>query len=357
MYKDQKAKPLPITQVKTRLKNNQINPVYFLFGEDGFKLRDTANLIIKSASEGEINDFDFKTFNGSDATDAEIVSFCNEFPVISPRKIALVKNLNSVKSEYQYREKKKSEKKNEILEYAKNPSQETVLILLHNEKISTADRNKYDIFFKTNCAFEAQQESKKDIIQWVIEYCEIRKVKVEGNVADYIVELVGEDKFLIEKQLEKIIEFAQGGEISFLLVKTHVVPTREYNIFQLLDEIGNRDLAKSVKIAKSLYSQGEPVLIILFHLNKFVLNLLQLSELIASKATDSEITKATGINFYFIEKYKKAMNRYDFESLSNAAQSILKADLSLKSTSTDDETILIILISEIISYKFEKVKH
>jgi len=170
----------------------------------------------------------------------------------------------------------------------------------------------------------------------------------ESN-AQSLVEIVGEDKSLLETQLEKFVDFLHGkSEVTFEDIKKIASPTKEYSIFDLQDAVGKGDKPRAVKIAYNLLDAGVEIVVIINMLAKFVLTVAQISELIKSRINDNEAAKMAGVSWGYYINCKKAAYLMSDERLLNASRALLNADIATKTTSANPQTVLLILIAEML---------
>ena len=83
-------------------------------------------------------------------------------------------------------------------------------------------------------------------------------------------------------------------------------------------------------------------------LNKYFSGLARLSELTASNTNEYQIARILGTHPFYLKDYYQARKMYSDKHLTAAFAALLKADISVKTTSLDDNTLISILIAEII---------
>ena len=80
-------------------------------------------------------------------------------------------------------------------------------------------------------------------------------------------------------------------------------------------------------------------------ISKFILTLAQITEMVRSNINDNEAARMMGVSWYYYINCKKAGFFMKDERLLNASRALLEADLSVKTSSSDPKTILIMLVS------------
>ena len=100
-----------------------------------------------------------------------------------------------------------------------------------------------------------------------------------------------------------------------------------------------------MEIAFNLLDSGVEIIVILNMISKFILTLAQITEMIRSNINDNEATRIMGVSWDYYINCKKAVFFMKDERLLNASRALLEADLSVKTSSSDHKTILVMLIS------------
>lgn len=327
----------PVSEIPRSLKKGILLPVYYLFGEDNYSLLQTAGLIINEVDKYISTDFDKETLYGNDRTVNDIISMSTTFPFGSDKKLIYVKDADKLK-----------EKKN-LTSYINSPAGFTVLIMVHNGTISGGEAEPFNSIQKNNYLFEAAELKGHHLVQWLINTCEAKNKSISKPDAEYFIELTGEDKFILENQLEKILTYiGDKYEITFEIIRTIVSSIRVHSIFDLQDAIGKKNKAASLKISFNLLENGIEVPQIVGMLTKYFATLSKLSSLLNSRLPRNEIAARAGIYPYFYDSYLKAKNQFTDKELYSSVNALLKADISLKTTSKDKKTIITEMITEML---------
>jgi len=147
-------------------------------------------------------------------------------------------------------------------------------------------------------------------------------------------------------QLQKLYDFAgYQKEISFEDIQKLTSPTKQFSIFDLQNALGIGDKSKALEIAFNLLDSGMEIIAIVNMISKFILTLAQITEMIRSNINDNEAARSMGVSWYYYVNCKKAVYFMKDERLLNASRALLEADLSVKTSSSDPKTILVMLIS------------
>ena len=87
MKQTQKKQPNILTQIA----ENNISPIYLLYGEEEFLIDETLPRMIELLVPGETRDFNLEIYNGVDVSNEEVITSAETYPVMSDRRVIVVK--------------------------------------------------------------------------------------------------------------------------------------------------------------------------------------------------------------------------------------------------------------------------
>jgi DNA polymerase-3 subunit delta len=333
-----KVKTPSILDVIPSINKGNLKPVYYFYGEDYYLLQNALKAIETSASSFITSDFDKETFYGEGKNLDEILSFASAFPFGSEKKLIVVKQFEKVKD------------KKALKLYAESPIDFTVIVFIHDGAISNVNSEPYKTLLAQNFLFEAKELKGKNLLKWLTGYVEKKDKSITEENAQMLMDISGESRTMLENQLEKIITFMnEEKEITFEHIQSLSTKLKQYSIFDLQNAIGKKEKDKAITIAFNLLDNGaEPVFIIAM-LTRYFTGVSRVGELTQIKTTPQQAARIVGTHPYFYKDYQQARMNYSDENLTNVFRSLLKADLSVKTTSADNKNIITILISEIVN--------
>ena len=332
-----KIKAPSVLEIEKQLKQKKILPVYYIFGEDTYSIDTTSEAIQKYIQPFITSDFDKEIFYGENQNFVNITSMASTFPFGSEKKLIV------------FKQAEKARDKKELVSYLKSPADFTVLVCLHEGSISSLDSEPYKSLSQNNYLYEAKELKGKNLIEWLIAQAEKNEKILSYENAQLLTDIAGENRLTLESQLEKIfIYLGDKKEITIESIRGLSTSLKEYTIFDLQNAIGKKNKKNAFVILLNLIKNGmEPIQIIAM-LNKYFTSLAKLNELISKKTPEQTIARTIGTHPYYLNDYYNARKIYSDKNLENAFTAMLKADIALKTTSIDDQTLMSILIAEII---------
>jgi DNA polymerase-3 subunit delta len=326
-----------VLEISKKINKNHLLPVYYFFGEDSFSLNIGLKAVEKAVQPFISSDFDKETFYGENKTLSEVLDFAYAFPFGSEKKLIIFKEFEKVK-----------DKKN-LSPYLKSPPEFTVMVLLHNSAITGFKSEPFPGLIEKNFIFSAKELKGEHLLNWIISYCEEAGKNLTRENAGALVDIVGEDRNLIESQLEKIFTFlGERKEIGIADITSLSTELKEYNIFDLQKAVGKRDKALAVRLAYKMLEQGKEPTFIIFMLTRYFTGLSRINELREKKLPENAAAAIVGTHPYYYKDYLNARMIFSDKDLFRASEALLKADLLIKTTSTDYKSVISLLLAEIL---------
>jgi len=332
-----KSKAPSILQINPDLNKGKLAPIYYFFGEESFSI-DSALSSVEAAVEPLISsEFDKEIFYGEERSLGEVLGLATAFPFGSERKILVFKQFEKVRD------------KKPLKDYALAPADFTVLVLIHNGTITNLSSEPYKTLLVNNFIFEAKKLRGNTLLDWLVSYAESKGKTLQRENAQVLVDMVGENRSLLEAQLEKILLYLKDkNEITIESIQVVSSSLKQFTIFDLQDAIAVMDKPRAIEIAFNLLENGfEPVFIVSM-LTRYFTGLSKVTELKSKNMPDQTAARIVGTHPFYYKGYVKARTLFSDEKLIEVFRALLKADISIKTTNLDKKTLISILISEIL---------
>jgi len=333
-----KSKAPSVLEVVPDLKKGKIKPIYYFFGEDSFNIDAAVKSVENAVGPFISSDFDRETFYSENKNLSDVLSIASSFPFGTGKKLLILKEAEKFKD------------KKPLKDYAVSPPDFTVLVIIHNGTITNISSEPFKTLSANNFLFESKELKGKALVEWIVTYTESAGKKISYETAQVLIDIVGEERGLIQQQLEKIYTYlgSDKKEINIESIKDITSELKQFNIFDLQNAIGQKDKAKALEVAYNLLSNGSDMVFIVVMLTRYFTGLAKISELKSKNVPDQAAARIVGTHPFYYKDYVKARNLYSDSKLIEVFRALLKADVSIKTTSTDEKTIATILISEII---------
>jgi len=332
-----KSKAPSILEAIGEIKKRKFKPVYYFFGEYSYNLTFALHTLEEVFTPLLSSEFDKETIYSEDRPINEILGLASSFPFGSEKKLIIV------------REAEKIRDKKPLKDYTASPAEFTVLAFFHNGSITNLNSEPFKTLDANKFLYEAKELKGKNLIDWLISEAEEKGKKLSEENAQVLVDIAGENRNMLEDQLEKICVFLnKEKEITIESIQKVSSELKQFNIFDLQNAIGLKDKTKSLTIANNLLDNGAEPTFIISMLTRYFTGLAKITELKTKNIPVQEAARIVGTHHYYYPGYVKARTLYSDEKLVGVFRALLKADVSVKTTSSDNKTIITLLIAEIL---------
>jgi DNA polymerase-3 subunit delta len=316
--------------LEKELKNEKLDNIYLLYGEETFLLETAVKKIKKLFGEMILG----INYIHIDETNLNTLIDNVNMPAFGySRKLIVIKNAGLFK--------KNMETASQLCEYMEENKavmkETTVLLIIESADSSTfSSPTKANKLLKTIeengtvCNFEKlkpmQIASRLKAIVYAYE------VKISDDTLKYLIETSGTNMQSLINEIRKLIEYAgKGGTIAKEDVDKLAVKGLESVIFDLTDNLGKKETKKSLEILEELLYNKEPIQKILITLyNHFKkLYLVKLSEEYGSSL--AETLKLRPNQMFLVTKYKRQAEYFKIEELRQILEELINLDTSYKS--------------------------
>lgn len=341
-----KIKLPPIDTVNNLIKQEKILPIYFLCGEDHFTIDSTAQKLEEIYSDLVKSDFDKEDINvEKGVTLNQIIDSAYSFPFGGGKKILVIRNFELL-----------SDKK-ELAAYVRNPADFTILIICNFGEVKDTLNEPVKSLIQNNLIFSAEIIKGDELVEWILSQAKEIGLPFTDDNARALVEISGDDKTMLTMQLRKFLDYSPtNGKFDYDAIKNIASPTKQYSIFDLQNAVGRGDKNEALKVALSLISSGEDAIALVNFLAKSIIIISQMFEVVGvsglsrnSYDIDSANAKKVGISYGYFMNLKKCRYLFNDKKLLIASEALLSADLNIKNSSMDQNTVVTMLVSEIIS--------
>ena len=125
--------------------------------------------------------------------------------------------------------------------------------------------------------------------------------------------------------------------------------TRGFNVFDLQNAIGRKNLEEALRIAKRMIEIGETPQLSIVMLTRYFSLLWKLQDMQRQGKSENEIVSAMHVSPYYYKGYAEAAARYSSAQIERSFGVLLEADIQLKSTSPDTYHLMEMLVFSLVS--------
>ena len=323
--------------IKNIAKGNY-SPIYFLHGEEPYFI----DLIEKFATSKIINesarDFDQTIFYGKDTELQTVINSAKRFPMMGIHQVISVREAQNFK------------KFDELIEYAKNPQAQTILLLSFKGKKLDArilKKLKGNVEF-----FESRKLYDNQIPGWIVNQVASQHLQISEKSATLISEFLGNDLAKIANELKKLsITLSKNSVITPEIIEQNIGISKDYNVFELTTALSSRDIVKANRIVNHFAANEKNYPLVVTIPNLYRLFSKIMCCYFAPSDNPEVIAQTIGVNKFFVKDYTTGKRNYSKRQIFNIISYLNEYDLKAKgygNVSTSDGELLKELVFKIL---------
>lgn len=326
------------------IKSKKFAPVYLFYGSEDYLIDQCVDGIVHTILDDGMKGFNFDTLYGSKANAQEVVAVASAFPMMSEKRVVIVKEFEKLVTE--------DTSKEILATYIERPLNSTCLILISLEpdfrKKPFTDLKKHAQLVECKALYD------DEVPDWIEDYVRSLGRKITPEAVVLLQEQVGNSLRALANEVNKILIFiGERPQITLEDVASVVGASKGYTIFDLQNEIGRKDLAKALAVLGTMLQQGQNAQKIITMLTRFFIQLWKLSDPNIHRLPSSDIAKEIGVHPYFLRQLKQFQANYTAPQIEKNFGYLLKTDTVLKTTSRDPKIVLDLLVYSLIKEEHE----
>ncbi|MCB2221406.1 MAG: DNA polymerase III subunit delta [Bacteroidetes bacterium] len=327
-------------QIISDLKNKIYYPVYFLAGEEPYYIDTISDYIEDHVLSDVEKEFNQTVVYGRDTDVLAIISQAKRYPMMANYQVVIVKEAQNI------------QKIEELLPYVENPLSSTLLVI--NYKYKKVDKRKsfFKQLDKKGVLFESKKLYDNQVAGWINSYVAQKGFKITPKASAMLAEFLGTDLSKIVNEVNKLVlNVPASSEINDELVERNIGISKDFNIFELQNAIGTRNVLKANQIINYFAANPKenPLVKTITLLNTFFSKILIYHQL-ADKSRNNAAS-ALSVNPFFVKDYQDAARHYSIGKLIKIIGYLREYDLKSKGVgniSTSDGELLKELLYKIM---------
>ena len=321
---------LSIENLEKELKNEKLQSLYLLFGEELFLLESSLKKI-KNLFGETVKGINYITIDETNCNtliaDIETPSFGYE------KKLIIARNTGLFKKEGKRKNAELASLKEKINTYLiknKELIKDSVVLVFVEEEADTK-QELYTTIDKLGIVCKFDYQKPMQIEKRIKAICNGYKVQIDDSTLRYFIECCGTSMQDLINEIRKLIEYAgEGGKIQKEDIDRLAIKKLESVIFDLTDTLGKKDITKALQVLKNLIYAKEPLQKILITLYNHFKKLY-----FVKMALRCQKDIVTSLNLkpnqtFLVNKYKTQANFFQERELKSILQDLRNLDADYK---------------------------
>ncbi len=230
--------------IMTSLRKRDFTSVYILSGEEEYFIDAIVKMLEENVVDSADRDFNQTVFYGADAIIEEVAAAAQQFPMMAPQRLVVLKEAQAMD-----RAKSQLEK---LAPYMERPVATTVFVIAYKgESLSATSKLIKNATKNGAVVFNSERIKDYQIAPYIREYCESQHLRIDEKAIRMLTEMQGTELKKIFSEIDKIVVAESGnvGTINDELIARHTGFNKDFNNFELTAAIARKDYPKAMQIA------------------------------------------------------------------------------------------------------------
>ncbi len=324
--------------------------IIFLSGPDTYrsrqKLKELKEKFIKEVDKSALN---IEILDGSKLETPDFEKAVATPPFLAKKRMVIIEDLIS---------KNKGQKiQKEILETLdKNSLKDTIIIFWESGLDGAKSRSKISQK-RSNLLFTRLQKEKyaqefnlldeKGVYRFAAEQIKNRSGKIKPDALKLLSDLVGNDLWQMNTEIDKLLAFAGSQEITIADVESLVKTKLDEDVFKLTDALGQKNKKLALKLISDQLQSGTTPTELLAKITWQFKNLLLVKSFMAENGDGyptSRLTYQLSLHPFVIKKTLSQIKSFQLADLKESYQSLLAIDYKIKTSQINPEVLFDLLV-------------
>lgn len=303
----------------------RILPLYILKGNDFFVINSAAKHI-SNACGNEMSEFNKTTFDNENFTAEKFVESVSMLPIGAEKRFVLVKDVIKLSE---------SDKKT-ITQILNNIVETTCIVLVYNDSWK---------FLKIGEVVDCDKMDYSILSKFIVMELKKSNKEITPDSIKSLIELCSYDMTKISTELKKLSCCSDDLTIDKKDILSLVSADEEFQIFELTENLGNKNGEKVLKILCNFLEKKEPIQ------NLFGLianHFRRVAHVSISGMPENELAQIFGVKEYAIIKAKQQSKYFSKIQLKNILKLLEDVDEMIKSGKMSAENAIFYLVFKIL---------
>jgi len=220
-----------------QIEAKNFEKIYFLHGEEAFYIDEITDAILKHALEDHERDFNQSILYGKDSDALSIISEAKGYPMMAERRLVVLKEAQDFKG------------MEDLLPYFETPSDQTIFVINYKYKKYDSRKKTMKAAAKNGVVFKSEKVPEYRLVSWIESFVKSSGYGITPKASMLLAEFLGNDLSKITNEIDKLeILVEKGTTINEIHIEENIGISKDYNVFELVNAIGLRDITKANKI-------------------------------------------------------------------------------------------------------------
>jgi len=311
-------------EIFTSITRKIFSPIYLLHGEEPYYIDLISDFIEENILEEFDREFNLTMLYGRDTNLMDILDRSKRYPMMANYQVIIVKEAQDIRNLFKKgggddnepAGTNESNADKQFKNYCLNPLSSTILVICFKYKKIDKRLSILKTIEKSGTVYESGKIYDNQVPAWITKYLKQKGFQISSDTAELLASHLGTNLSTVVNELSKLtINLTENTLISNDLVEKNIGISKEFNIFEFLKALGEKNIYKTNFIVKYFIANPKefPLLMILPNMFTYFQKVLKMHYM--GSKSDQEIAGEIGVNPWFVSEYRAAARNYPVNKL------------------------------------------
>lgn len=302
------------------IQQRDFAPFYFLHGSEPYYIDKLTDLIEESVLPEAERSFNQIILYGQDAEGRTVADYARQFPMMSEKRVVIVKEAQSMKG------------LSDMASYFDSPNPSTILVLAYKHKkldgrLAISKKIKASaVMMESKTLYDNQVEG------WIANLLKEKGISFQSGVTGLLAEHIGNDLARIDTEVDKLsANLKEGQSVDPSLIEKYIGISKQYNVYELQRAMSEGNLKKVMRITDYFANnikEVHPVMVTGALYNYFSrLLTVGMNKSLSDRELQAKLRLSSA---FFLREYKAALRFWNGNKVLRAMQLLSEFDLKFK---------------------------
>lgn len=344
MAKSRKKTPDGASILKQNLKDHAVGQLYLIGGEESYLKEHYLKALVDEVVDDTFRDFNYEEFEGNTVTLDQLTNAVDSYPAMAERRVVVVKDMDVFKAPAALKE--------HLPDILSDLPEYICLVFYYDTiELKPDKRTKlYTLINKVGCIAEFSELERYDLIPWVRRHTAAYQKHISDDTCDYLLFLCGTSMTNLITEINKACSHSVTDEVTRKDIEAVCSKVLDAVIFDLTDAIAVARFDRALTILQDLIAQKNEPIVLLSTVARHIQRMYAAKLVSESRGSEKQLMEVLDTKSpYYARKMRDSARTMDLNWLRKALLLCGEADISMKTTGTDREKVLELLLLQLAS--------
>lgn len=305
-------------QIQADIKAHSFKPVYLLYGEEQYLVKQMCAELAESIAGGDMSDMNRTVFSGKGVSAEQIYEAAESMPFFSDYRVIVVEYSGL----FSAGRKETTDAVSKIIENIPDSS-----VVIFTEENADKRLSLYKAVNKYGYCAEFAKMKSAELGGWLSQKS---NGKLSGQGAEFMIRYVGADMTILSSELDKLLSYVGERAISRADIENVCTRSLESSIFTMVAAIGNKNPQVALDVYNNLLIKKESPLGILMMIARQLRMIMQCKYLSAKGGNAKQIAAELKLRDFMVRDCLEQSRNFNVSGLMRALMDCADCDIRIK---------------------------